>query len=255
MPMLQTAIRHFSEDIQRAKSLVLLAERLDNETEQDDILRSAWMMSVGACDAYFCDAYGDLIARTLRAKSRERSVRLPDRLSNLKIPVVAVIRSSVNEGWRWRMAARELIEKESVLSLEEIKGLFNQFCRDGHKIINVDTVETWILHRELQFRLFGISKTEYRRLPGNNRETAKKQALKHFEERYQEIFQRRNDCIHNCDRPKIALQPIGKTQVDKVIEDIEFLISVCNEILLTEFPLYLDRLGFTAVTRNSVCVA
>ena len=255
MPMLQTAIRHFSEDIQRAKNLVLLSVSLDNESEQGDILRSAWMMTVGACDAYFCDAYGDLIARTLRAKSYENSVRLPDKLNNLRIPVIAVIRSSVNEGWRWRMAARELIEKESVLSLEEIKGLFNQFCSDGHKIINVDTIDTWILHRESHFRLFGISKTDYRRLSGSPRVAAKKLALKHFEERFQSIFQRRNDCIHNCDRPKIALQTIGKAQVDKVIEDIDFLVSTCNDILLIEFPLYLDRLGFSAATRNSVCVA
>ena len=254
MPMLQTAIRHFGQDIQRAKNLVLLSEQLNDQSEHDDILRFAWMMAVRACDAYFCDAYGDLIARTLRAKSNEKSIKLPDRLSYLKIPVIAVIRSSVKEGWRWRMAARELIEKESVLSLEEIKGLFNQFCRDGQKIANVDTIEAFILRPKSHFRLFGISKTDYRRLSGDAKETTKKQALRHFEERFQEIFQRRNDCIHNCDRPKIAIQIIRKTQVEKVIEDIEFLVNVCNDILLIEFPLYLNRLGFSTATINNVCV-
>lgn len=161
MPMLQTAMKHFQEDIERAGELISISEKLENGTGKDDVLRSAWMFAVGACDAYFCDAYGDLIARTLRAKSYEGNVKLPDKLNNLKIPIVAAITPNINEGWRWRMAARDLIEKESVLSLDEIRGLFNQFCGDGKKIANKDTIENWINHKQSKFRLFGISKTDY----------------------------------------------------------------------------------------------
>ena len=62
------------------------------------------MMAVGASDAYFCDAYADLIARTLQAKQLQPTVTIPDRLSKLKVPVIAVIRQAEG-GWRWRMAA------------------------------------------------------------------------------------------------------------------------------------------------------
>jgi hypothetical protein len=87
------------------------------------------MMAVGASDAYFCDAYGDLLARALRAKSIQPGVQIPDRLNNLKVPVITVL-SGTHEGWRWRMAARELIEKENVLALKKIRELFNHFLSE-----------------------------------------------------------------------------------------------------------------------------
>ena len=118
--------------------------------------------------------------------------------------------------------------------------------------VRTETIDGWILHEKSQFRLFGISKTDYRKLSGKDKDAAKKDALKHFEERYQDIFQRRNDCIHNCDRQKIAPQKIGNIQVVKVIKDVEFLVSVCHETFLNEFPLYLEKLGFTSITKNFV---
>ena len=123
--ILITAKRHFDEDIQRAHNLRIHASNLQDSQVRDDILRSTWMMAVGASDAYFCDAYADLIARTLRAKDMEPAIKLPERLGNLQVPVTAVIREA--GGWRWRMAARGLIERENVLSLNQIKSLFNHF--------------------------------------------------------------------------------------------------------------------------------
>lgn len=73
--ILQTAINHFNEDIQRAKELKNFADGLAAGTIKDDILRAAWMMGVGALDAYFCDAYGDLLARTFRAKKGQPNVQ------------------------------------------------------------------------------------------------------------------------------------------------------------------------------------
>jgi len=92
--MLETAKQHFDEDIQRASRLLDHAGTLAAGLLQDDVLRSVWMMTVGACDAYFCDAYADLIARTLRAKDVQPAVQLPDRLNNLRVPVIAVIRNT-----------------------------------------------------------------------------------------------------------------------------------------------------------------
>ena len=92
--ILGTAKTHFDEDTQRAKQLVEHANGLSAGCVKDDICRSAWMLVVGASDAYFCDAYADLIARTLRAKDKEPAIELPERLGNLQVPVTAVIRKA-----------------------------------------------------------------------------------------------------------------------------------------------------------------
>jgi hypothetical protein len=249
--MLNTAKSHFDNDIVRAKELCKHASQQAASVLQGDISRAAWMMAVGASDAYFCDAYADLIARTLQAKQIESAVEIPDRLCKLKVPVIAVIRSS-QDGWRWRMAARELIEDESVLSLEKIKALFNHFFRKSHKLFNDATLELWILHPDSRSRRFGITPTQYRNLPNSSKATARAGALVHFEDYYDELFQRRHDCIHNCDRPKNALQSITHTKVDKVIEDMAFLVGCCHASFLDEFPRYLTALGFSSITRNKV---
>lgn len=113
-------------------------------------------MGVGACDAYFSDAYADMIARVLRAKEMQPAIVLPNRLNDLKLPVTAALSQSKG-GWRWRMAARELIEDESVLSLQKIRQLFNHFFRTNQKLLNKDSLESWILHHEARSRLFGMT--------------------------------------------------------------------------------------------------
>jgi hypothetical protein len=210
------------------------------------------MMAVGACDAYFSDAYADLISRALRAKDLEPAIGIPDRLNNLKVPVTAILREA-RGGWRWRMAARELMEDQNVLSLEKIRALFNHFFRKGHKLLNQDTIGSWILHRDAKSRLFGLTATRYRALLPVDKADAKKASLEQFEEHFNGIFQRRHDCIHNCDRPRVALQTISLVTVEKTTADIEFLVCRCHEALVDEFPEYLRTLRFGASTRNQVC--
>lgn len=251
--MLDTAKAHFNQDLVRARALCTHALGLPAGVLRDDVLRAAWMMGVGACDAYFSDAYADLISRALRAKDIQPAIAIPDRLNNLKVPVTAVLRQA-HGGWRWRMAARELIESENVLSLERIKTLFNHFFRREHKLLNQDTIENWILHGKAKSRMFGLTATEYRAKTDADKAKARSEALGKFGELFDSIFQRRHDCIHNCDRPKVALQPIEATAVEKRLYDIEFLVDRCNEAFLAEFPIYLQDLGFTASTRNQVCV-
>ena len=62
-----TALAHFGEDVARARAIVAHADPLPAATPAEqmlrsDLLRSAWMFSVGALDAYFCDAYTDMVA-------------------------------------------------------------------------------------------------------------------------------------------------------------------------------------------------
>lgn len=250
--MLRTAKQHFDEDNRRATTLLTHGKGLQADMLRDDILRAAWMMAVGACDAYFSDAYGDLIARTLRAKELEPEIDIPDRLNNLRLPVIAIIRQA-HGGWRWRMAARELMEDQNVLSLERIKNLFNHFFREDYKIFTERTIEKWILHRQAKVRLFGITRTAFRALAGPPKNRAKKDALKQFQDCFEQFFQRRHDCIHNCDRPRTALQEINDVTVEKRIQDVTFLVERCHEALIDEFPHYLSILGFSGVTRNRVC--
>jgi len=255
MAILETPHAHFGQDIARARLLADHADALAASELRKDIMRGAWMMSVGALDAYFCDAYADLIARTLQAKQIQPSVQIPDRLNNLRVPVVAFIRASSNENWRWRVMARELIEDHTVLSIENIKKLFNQFFENANKLMGEASFDSWVLHRDHKQRLFGISRANYRATQNNARSTARKDAKIVFEKRYERIFQRRHDCIHNCDRPKVAIDQSIVTSaegVGKVIYDVEFLVNRCQEALVNEYPAYLQRLGFSGVTRNRV---
>lgn len=250
--ILGTAEQHFDEDMARAYNIHEHACELDEGMLKDDLLRSAWMIAVGASDAFFCDAYADLVTRTLRAKERQPNGNLQNRLNNLKVPVVAVL--SATGGWRWRMAAREIIEKENVLSIKQIKDLLNIFCREGNKLLVQETIEPWILHDDACIRHFGMSRQAYSQNQGAAISKARKSALEHFGRKMQKIFQRRHDCIHNCDRPKYAIQAVSEGGAEKAIDDVHFLVSRCLDHIREEYPLYLKDRGFSGATRNYVGV-
>lgn len=254
--ILQTPINHFNEDIQRAKDLRVYADGILAGTIKNDILRAAWMLAVGSLDAYFCDAYGDLLARTFRAKRAQPAIELPKKMKNITVPIPVVLDNNLDGGWAWRMIARNLIEKDNVLSVTKIKDLFNVFFREGHKLFNSDgaPLHRWIERQQTMNRLFGFQRTQYRKANLPAKSVLRKSAIKQLEERMSMIFQRRHDCIHNCDRPKTAVvdRNITSTYVRDVISDIEYIVKRCQEDLVTEFPIFLTDLGFNAVTRNSV---
>jgi hypothetical protein len=213
-------------------------------------------MSVGALDAFFCDAYGDLIARTLRAKQYQPAVHISDKIKTLKVPISVVLTNRLNEGWLWRMVARDLIEKDNVLSITKIKDLFNHFFRTTNKLFASDSqmIDRWIKRQHSQHRIFGLYRTAYVAASPQMKTSMKKRAVEHLESRFRTIFQRRHDCIHNCDRPKIAIQinNIKAIYVGKVIEDIEYLVNRCTEEFRSEFPIYLTGLGFSGIAKNRV---
>ncbi len=54
--------------------------------------------------------------------------------------------------------------------------------------------------------------------------------IEQFEARFKAIFQRRPDCIHNCDRPRMSPQALDKGgTVLKVIQDVVYLVHRCDE--------------------------
>ena len=128
---------------------------------RSDLLRSAWMFAVGAMDAYFCDAYTDIVAATIISKSRHQAAALPDFFYDIRFPVRAVLEPYANnENWRWRMAARKMMERENVLSLPTVQTLFNKFFRKGHKFFR-DRLADWIVHPDAKKRRLGITRAAF----------------------------------------------------------------------------------------------
>ena len=49
------------------------------------------MFAVGAMDAYFCDAYTDIVAATIISKSRHQAANLPDFFYDIRFPIRAIL--------------------------------------------------------------------------------------------------------------------------------------------------------------------
>jgi hypothetical protein len=205
------------------------------------------MFAVGALDAYFCDAYTDVGAAAIISKSRHPAMALPDFFYEIKFPICAILEPySSNVNWRWRMAARKMMERENVLSLGEVQGLFNKFFRKGHRFFG-DLLDAWIVHPRAKKRFFGISATAYAALAPAGKDAARRDARMKTEQRFAEIFQRRHDCIHNCDRPRVAPQPLDLAwTVTRVADDVEFLVGRCDEHIAAEFRQFLLDAGCPA---------
>lgn len=154
-----TALAHFKEDIRRARAIVAHSDPLPQTTDTErmlrsDLLRSACMFAVGALDAYFCDAYTDVVAATIISKSRHPAMTLPDFFEKIEFPVKSILESYArNTNWRWRMAARKMMARENVLKLDRIQSLFNSFFRDGHRLYG-DVMDAWIVHPNARKRMF-----------------------------------------------------------------------------------------------------
>lgn len=155
---------------------------------------------------------------------------------------------------RGHPAARTMIEEESVLSISEIKGLLNQFCPKKQKLFSNDNYDAWITHPKAKSRLFGITATGYRKLKDKALSKQREDSIEHFGARFEKIFQRRHDCIRNCDRPKTALDTsdLNLNAITKVVEDVVFLASRVQEHLTSQFPCLLDNLAIDAVTKARV---
>ncbi|MGH7140136.1 MAG: hypothetical protein ACREHD_30730 [Pirellulales bacterium] len=248
-----TALQHFEEDIARAKQMVSHADPLPRVTYAEkllrsDLFRSAWMFAVGALDAYFCDAYTDIIASMASSKDRQPAITLPEWAYDIKFPLRAVLEEYDKTNWRWRMAARKMMERENVINLKAVQDLFNKFFRRGHRFFR-DQLDDWMSRPDAKIRLFGVSPADYIAKTSHDRQAGREVAIDQFEERFRTIFQRRHDCIHNCDRPRVSPQPLDKGgTVLKVIQDVEFLVNRCDEHINTEFREFLSGVGCSAAT-------
>jgi hypothetical protein len=243
-----TALAHFRQDISRARAIVNHAGLLSTGTPAEqllrsDLLRSGWMFAVGGLDAYYCDAYTDVVAAAIISKNRHPAMVLPDFFYEIKFPIRAILEQYTNnQNWRWRMAARRMMERENVLSLDTVRSLFNRFFRDQHKFFR-QILESWVMHANARRRMFGISGNRYNALSPHQRGAALDDAWERMQDRFETIIQRRHDCIHNCDRPRVSPQPLRAPDIVlNVIEDVEFLVLRSDEHINTEFRRFLlDR--------------
>ena len=249
--MPRTALQHFRQDIARARAILRHADPLPKgppaeEMLRSDLLRSAWMFGVGAVDAYFSDAYADILAATALTKLRQPTVVLPDALLDIKVPIRAVLESYDVRDWRWRMAARTLVDSTNFLSLSTIQKAFNPFLRKDQRFFG-SLWEKWVQHPDSTIRLLGMRADDYRSLDAAGKSTAKRAISSQFEDRFREIFQRRHDCIHNCDRPRLKPQPLSRAgTVERVLQDAEFLVGRSDEHLAVEFREFLLECNATA---------
>lgn len=251
--MPSTAYQHFKEDISRATQIVEHADPLeaatkDEELLRSDLLRSGWMFAVGALDAYLSDAYTWVVGGTLIAKDRQRAIELPTKLLNISLPVTAYLNSYTSrERWRWRMAARRMMDNRNMLNLGAVETAFNPFLPAGSKLFN-DVVLAWVTSTQAKQRIFGVTPAVFCSLSNQQKSSRKQDYVKAMRRRFDDdIFQRRHDCIHNCDRPKVAPQSLRRTgTVRNVIRDVEFFAGSINTHLDVEFPAFLRGLGFPA---------
>lgn len=250
--MTTTAYRHFGEDLTRARNLKVHADT-QVESLRSDLYRSSWMLAVGAMDAYFCDAFADILAKVLLAKSHQSNIKLNDKIKSIPLPISTLLSTqSQRSNWKWRVAARDLVEKDNVLSIKKIKDLFNHIMDDGNKILSQDMAEDWLLNKGARQRLLGISSTNYRRLNQIDKNKRKKAMVEKVGERFAHIIQRRHDCIHTCDRPRNSLQAISAIDVEKAIEDIEFLVSNLDPHINKNLRRHLLSIGCSRTTVRRV---
>ncbi|HEY7891287.1 MAG TPA: HEPN domain-containing protein [Solirubrobacteraceae bacterium] len=226
----RTARKHFDEDIARAIMLLIKARstRQPDLPVTIDIARCSVAFGVGALDAYLCDAFVDVLARTLKG-CRQTGEEIPAAYASLRMPVGPLIAEyQQRENWGLRMSARTLMEKDNVLQTWRIKELFNPALKRSHKLWG-DLIESYIaLNRK---RLTGIDHSAYVGLSGERKQKATKKAIAVLLGRITEIIQRRHDIVHNCDRPKSAVQGLTLAAASKMLSDVQVFVQILDDHL------------------------
>lgn len=195
----------------------------------NDVRLSAVAMSVGAMDAYFCDAYVDCFTSVLRAYANgEWEEGWPNGYLKQELPAEqaldALRQSSTRSDrplWALRMAARNIMEKNNMLSIGRIKSQFNPILPDSQKLWQ-RFVDKLIAYDYKRFT--GIYKSELDKLSGQELGKARKKAINHFKQRVGNTIQKRHDWIHNCGRPKVAIKDLTHQQALERIREVGILV-------------------------------
>jgi len=227
-----TAKQHFDNDITRAKALQNYSE--PNEPHNimviKDLYRAAVTFAVGALDAYLCDAYVDCLTAALRTCKEDKTRKLPPEYAKELLPAGPLIAHSyeIRINWAFRMAARLRMEKYNLLQISRIKDMVNPVLPPGQKLW-VEIAEQYIA-LDVK-RLTGITQREYSGKDTKNKQKAREKAAGAILRRIGNIIQRRHDIVHNCDRPKVAVQQITRQETKAMITDVETFVRILDRHL------------------------
>ena len=125
------------------------------------------------------------------------------------------------------MAARKIMEKDNMLSISRLEDSFNPILPLSAKIW-VDLIP--VLASIGSNRLRGPKNwIQIQALSGKSREKATKAAISAARKRLGKIIQVRHDWIHNCGRPKLAIQTYSKGQSKEYIRDVKAVIECLDD--------------------------
>ena len=97
-----------------------------------------------------------------------------------------------------------------MLNLGAVEEAFKPFLPPNHKLY-YDVIVAWVIEASAKKRIFGITPTAFAALSVQRKNDQRGYFVNAMRKRFDDvIFQRRHDCIHNCDRPKVAPQPLTR---------------------------------------------
>ena len=191
----------------------------------EDFRLSSVALAVGALDAYLCDAYVDCLTAVLRAYTQGQWVgALPASYSKQMLPAGEILSSTRQHRplWRVRMATRKVMEKDNMLSLSRLEDCFNGILPNNQKLW-LDFVPVLAAHNRA--RLTRHIAEDLVGLAVDDLILAKKQIAAAVKARLGTTIQIRHDWIHNCGRPKNAIQGLSHNQASARIRDVRLFIE------------------------------
>ena len=115
----------------------------------------------------------------------------PLRLPDIRLPVRAVLAEYTNENWRWRMAARKMMERENVLNLKTVQELFNKFLRPDRRFFKPPVLDAWISHADATRRMFGIRGADFAAMSDPDKEAGRNAAREQMEGWFRDLIGKR----------------------------------------------------------------
>lgn len=233
---MNTPRTHFDEDIQRAEDLLSYAIQIEaagaDARLHQDVKIAAIGMSVGALDAYLCDKYVDCLTSALRAYSNGNwQGDLPTNYREQKLPAGEVLDRSRNSRplWGIRMAARQIMERDNMLSISRIDEMFNPILPASHKLWS-SFVPTMI--DSGWRRLTGpYTNLQITAMSPEEKGKATKKVICTMKKRLACTIQIRHDWVHNCARPKLAIAKYSDGQASARIREIKEFITKFDDYI------------------------
>ena len=183
-------------------------------------------------DAYLSDAYVSLLVATLSAFREGSVAALPSGLHKETLPIGPLLarRYPARANWGLRMAARSRMDRENMLQITRVKEMFNPFLPAGEKLWN-DLIASYAALGRKRLTLWTAA--ELAEVHGERLAGRRKESIATLLRRIGGIVQRRHDIVHNCDRPKVAIQAMSLGQGRGMVADVRDFVRILDSHLTT----------------------